>query len=161
MAESKLPFYFAIQFSAHLSSSSTLTGFLPSSQQRDWQSWEGLCRPNFLQPWRQRGKPGADSGQTHAQMLVYSPACEGGTSQSWARWARQDALRGRCPLQTLRVFSSELAQNWELSCHHRVLPLTLVTVPFVVTLLIMQGSLLLKPLGTPLIFPAPRECTQC
>lgn len=103
-----MPFYFAIQFSAHLSSSSTLTGFLPSSQQRDWQSWEGLWRPNFLQSRRQRGKPGADSGQTHTQVLVCSLAWEGGTSQSWAAWAGQDALCGFCPLHILRVFP----QSW-------------------------------------------------
>lgn len=46
-------------------------------------------------------------------------------------------------------------------CHHRVLPLIAVTMPIVVTLLIIQGSLIVKHLGTPLIFPAPRECTQC
>lgn len=61
-------------------------------------------------------------------------------------------------------FPPELAENWELSCrqcHHRVLLLTLVAKPFVVTLLIVQSSRILKHLGTPLIFLAPRECTQC
>jgi len=62
------------------------------------------------------------------------------------------------------LFFSEPAPRRELGYGHRrrhVLPSTLVTVPFVVTELSTQGSLLLKLPGTPLIFPAPRERTPC
>lgn len=44
----------------------------------------------------------------HTQVLVYSLAGEGGTSQSWAPWVRQDALHGCCPLHPLGVFP----QSW-------------------------------------------------
>lgn len=123
LAKPELPFYFAIQRLAHLSSSSTLTAFLPSSQQRRWQSGEGLCLPNFLRPWRRRGEPGTDSGQTHAQVLVYSPACPGP-----GRLRPRDAA----PSARSRLFFSEPARRRELGYGQRrrdVLPLTPVTEP--------------------------------
>lgn len=69
-------------------------------------------------PWQQGGKAGAESGQTHGQVLVYSPAPEGGTSLSQARWDGQaspwDAALSACS----RLFSSELAPSWEPALPH-------------------------------------------